>query len=679
MADQTVEIEFLGTFGSLPEAASAAQDAINDVASAAENTGEALGSMGKQAGGSATSTARLASAVGLVSPAAGKALRGISALQRGYKGADAAAKSLGTSTAALGVALAVIAVVVASAFVAYKVYNEENERAQRITDNAAAAESARQPIVDALADSVIALALATGELTEEQARLQVVSEQALSRLQASLSASTEKMAELREEQAGVFAQMVDGAESIIPAWTPLGIVVDGLTTSTSEFQEEIDALNAEITTNITLTKEQVTAGRAAITTENERREAAKEASKQSQQAAKSEASAKREEAAATKEANEAAREAQKLASARQAEASAIVDNLQQQIASTMALIAVVDQLDETERERISRESGDLDDLLQKQIAANREAGVSTAALEESRRELRAQTKTEFEALLDAEVDASREADAAIEQSAKDTAQEIVDAFVSIGNQIGDVANEIGSRFEETLAQTRSEIEDLEDLLEALSDTGVDAASLTGEALVAAFESGKVAAADLSEAQKAFLETTLEAELAFLEGKESAEREAALVGFGIAQAVAVSNAIMATAVGVMTSFALPPPGGAIMAGIVGALGAVQVGLIASESPQIAHDGFLMPDERSITARVGEAILSGQGRRALGDDVINDANRSGRAPSSGSSNRGVIVYKNKAFDYFIADHLLMDGALTRTIRRGDRVGQRRRGRG
>ena len=72
-----------------------------------------------------------------------------------------------------------------------------------------------------------------------------------------------------------------------------------------------------------------------------------------------------------------------------------------------------------------------------------------------------------------------------------------------------------------------------------------------------------------------------------------------------------------------------------------------------------------------------MLSGQGRRALGDDTIREAN-AGRGDSGGGAQRGQIVYKHRAFEYFVADHLQMNGTLAKTIRKGDRVGQLRRGR-
>lgn len=664
MANQTVTLTFTGDASQLEAATKQAQRALNDVADSAENSSakvdKGLKKMGDSAGKAGSSAMKLAGSIGNISPAAGKALGGLGDLADVAEVAAEGAAALGVSSVALGAALVVVAQVMAAAYVAYKVYNEEGDRAAAISADAAAAEQARIPIVDALKASVTALAVATGEMSEEQAKLADVSEKAFDRLQKATEASRKKLGELRTEQSSVWTQMVDGAESIVPAWTPLGMVIDGLTTNSSEYEEQIVSLDKEVMKSIALTKEQTTNDKEAIKiTEKKRR--GKEAAKD-----------------AEKEASDAAREALALEKAKQEEAKKAADALLAEIDASVKLVDQVKRLDETQQDRIARDFRDLDAELQKQIQTNKGMGLSTEALEESRVELKEKTAAAYKELAQEEVDAQKDADAEKKQSAKDSAEAIVSAYSDIAGQLGDVAAEIGSRFEDALSETQSKIEEIDSQLSDLSENSVNASELSGEALVQAYKDGEVAAEDLSAAQKKTIKDRLNAEKKALKEKEAAEKKAALAAFRIAQAVAIVQTIIATAQGVMSAFQLGPIAGAIAAVAIGALGAVQVGLIASEQPSFAAGGFLNGAATTgtpVTMHPNEAVLNQQGRAMMGDDAIRDAN-AGRG--GGGRSTGQIVYKNRAFNYFMSDHLNTNGALARTIRKGDRVGLVGRGR-
>lgn len=165
---------------------------------------------------------------------------------------------------------------------------------------------------------------------------------------------------------------------------------------------------------------------------------------------------------------------------------------------------------------------------------------------------------------------------------------------------------------------------------------------------------------------------LQAELATIDTSTAEGKKAAQKRWDTAYALSVAQAVLNAALGVTVQLATGNVPGAIAAGIMGAIGVASV--VASPPPKL-HKGGLAPDETPATLRAGEAVLSGQGRRMLGDDTINAANA---GKSAGGGGGGVVVYKHRAFEYFVADHLGMDGTLARTIRTGDRVGQLRRGR-
>ena len=143
----------------------------------------------------------------------------------------------------------------------------------------------------------------------------------------------------------------------------------------------------------------------------------------------------------------------------------------------------------------------------------------------------------------------------------------------------------------------------------------------------------------------------------------------------ALAMATIQAALAIAMAVA---AYPPPfniPGIITNTVAGA--AAVTSIAAAPPPAFAAGGFVNAAATGSPAVLhpNEAVLSAQGRQALGDDTIREAN-AGR--SGGGEMRVVQVYKHKAFDYFVADNLRTDGPLGRSLRRGDRVGQLRRGR-
>ena len=169
---------------------------------------------------------------------------------------------------------------------------------------------------------------------------------------------------------------------------------------------------------------------------------------------------------------------------------------------------------------------------------------------------------------------------------------------------------------------------------------------------------------------------LQNRLAGIDTESAAGKKAAMAVWeeqkGLAIASTTLQAIVAIA---MAAASAPPPANIpaiVMSTVAGA--ASVAAAVAAPAPKFAAGGF--PDERTITAHAGEAILSRQGRAAMGDDAIQAAN-AGRMDAGPAVSQ--IVYKHRAFDYFVADHLQLDGSLARTIRRGDRVGQLRRGRG
>jgi hypothetical protein len=94
----------------------------------------------------------------------------------------------------------------------------------------------------------------------------------------------------------------------------------------------------------------------------------------------------------------------------------------------------------------------------------------------------------------------------------------------------------------------------------------------------------------------------------------AGKKRAMAQFAISKSLAIGQAIMNTAQGVTSAMAMYPPN-LVLAGIVGAAGAVQVGTIASQTPSF-HIGTRAargeaPDERTATITKSEVVLTPQG--------------------------------------------------------------------
>ena len=158
----------------------------------------------------------------------------------------------------------------------------------------------------------------------------------------------------------------------------------------------------------------------------------------------------------------------------------------------------------------------------------------------------------------------------------------------------------------------------------------------------------------------------------------AGKAGALEVWKLQQALALSRAVLDVASAISAASTLPPPASFAAMGVAAVVGAINVAAVASApAPEFAQGGF---PEASTTGTLAtlhprEAVLSQQGRLAMGDDTIREAN-AGR--SSKGSTTLITVYKHKSFDYFVSDNLLTNGPLARTMRQGDGVGQIRRGR-
>jgi hypothetical protein len=224
----------------------AVEKATKDAARASKDAAVGAKDFGDKAGKAGQSSAKLAGALSLISPAAGDASRNLADLADVGEVASEVGSALGLSSAALGIALLAIAEAAAVAYVAYRVYTEESDRATQSAEWLAMAEAALKPLLEDTRDATIDLKVATGELTEEAGALERASIRAFAAYQEATAGTRKQLSTLKGEQSGVFTQLVDMADGIIPAWTPMGVIFDGLTTTSAEYQVQVDGLQGSM-------------------------------------------------------------------------------------------------------------------------------------------------------------------------------------------------------------------------------------------------------------------------------------------------------------------------------------------------------------------------------------------------------------------------------------------------
>jgi len=151
------------------------------------------------------------------------------------------------------------------------------------------------------------------------------------------------------------------------------------------------------------------------------------------------------------------------------------------------------------------------------------------------------------------------------------------------------------------------------------------------------------------------------------------REAARKQFELTKSLQMAQIAVNTAAAATQALASsPPPFNFIAAAAATAAGAVQMATVMATQPKFHKGGLIgQPDEQQAIVRNGEAVLNPMGRKALGDQTIQAANAGALNNGSGAVQ---IVYKHKAFDYFVRDHLKTNATLPRALQAGRRLGHK-----
>ena len=247
--------------------------------------------------------------------------------------------------------------------------------------------------------------------------------------------------------------------------------------------------------------------------------------------------------------------------------------------------------------------------------------------------------------------------------------------VGIGQSAGDVLGAIGGVFDRMASgaadaydQASGRAENLRGLIDGLSTATVDAADLSGDALVAAYRRGEVATEDLSDAQRKAIESELTAREKSAEARAKVEKKSAKEAFETSKAVAIAQAVVAGATAIVQSFGqLGPIGGAIAAVGIVATTAAEIALIDSTKPAF-HSGGMYPDEGNARLLGGEPVLNRQAAARLGLDTpgaVSDLNQGG---AGGPSLGGVTVLRIGRLEAreIVRSDIAAGGLIVRTAR-------------
>lgn len=315
--------------------------------------------------------------------------------------------------------------------------------------------------------------------------------------------------------------------------------------------------------------------------------------------------------------------------------------------------------------------------------ADAESHDLTTSAKETIDEQYRQTVSALDVKYYADLDALRKADEAAnatladakKANARQLRDEIIGYAVGVAQSAGDILNAIGGVFDrmasasaEAYDQASGRAENLRDLIDGLSTATVDAADLSGDALVAAYRRGEVATEDLSDAQRKAIDSELTAREESAEARAKVEKKSAKEAFETSKAVAIAQAVVAGATAIVQSFAqLGPIGGAIAAVGIVATTAAEIALIDSTKPAF-HAGGMYPDEGNARLLGGEPVINRQAAARLGLDTpgaVADVNQGG---AGGPSMGGVTVLRIGRLEAreIVRSDIAAGGLIVRTAR-------------
>lgn len=221
-------------------------------------------------------------------------------------------------------------------------------------------------------------------------------------------------------------------------------------------------------------------------------------------------------------------------------------------------------------------------------------------------------------------------------------EQLIDGLSEIERAGADLALDILGRVEDRYAEmvannmdafqsAQATIDETRDLLDGLREP-IDAAKLSGDALVEAYREGEVAADDLSSAQKSAIAATLAAEAEAAKERSKLARRGALEAFEAQKKASMGQAVILGIQSVLQALAAaPPPINIGLAAIAATAAGLQIAAIKAQEPPAFHAGGIIGAGES-RALPGEVMLNRSAVQDLGGPAAANAlnSPSGRAP-------------------------------------------------
>lgn len=654
-APTNVKVTFTGDTSQLTAASKQASAAIASTGQAADKAAAKIkaisddaADVGDKFGKAGGSAAKMAGALSLVSPAAADSARNLADLADVGELASEASAALGISATAAAVSLGAVLSAVALLAAAYAGWNEEAATATRLTEQQNALTAAMAPLYNDTEAAIRGAKVELGLMTEAQAEMIEAGLSGLEQYQTATEDTRKRLSELRASQASVTGQvgafLGDVGEALpFQEWNLAAQIIDGLTTSTAEFDTEEGRL---------------TEGLAAAAGEVERNRKAHEAL----------TGAKKKGAAATKVTVEMEKAAELAAQARreaEEDLAKLLEERRQKEEEYAAAIGTItgeredaeqsllttEQQIEKERQaararvlaaasqalELARGNG----IKEAQIREETQAALAAIDNEAARKRTKAITdQQEREAAL---MDAYRAETAAKQKAAQEETRASLIAFGMgvadlTGQILGAAADSASAALDAAMtaaADAASQIEEIDRLLEGLGTSTVDAAKLSGDALVEAYRSGQVAAEELSDAQRSQIESQLEAEKAAAQELQKAQQAAALSAWEDQHAAALATALLNIPLAVSQALGSAPfPFNIPLAAAAGGLAAKAAADVASQAPPSFRTGY-MPDQQLAYIEPGsEMVVPASGVQAMGGRQAAEQAFAGVAPSGGA---------------------------------------------
>ena len=265
--------------------------------------------------------------------------------------------------------------------------------------------------------------------------------------------------------------------------------------------------------------------------------------------------------------------------------------------------------------------------------------------------------------------------------AGDAAGDAADQFGELAGQVVILSSGVLSITDETPLSRMAEdaadaIEALKPVTDVVSDIAGSVGSVFGnvtdgivDSIAASQEELSALHRRFSQEQNGFQKIVLQEQIRAVEQRIEAEKEAAMVSFGIQKAAALAQAAIQGALGVLNALATGGAAAPALAVAAGVTAGFSIAAIAAEPPPSFHSGGMVsagaPDE--ITARLlrSEAVLSPQGVAAAGgEDGVRDLNRGAGGSQPVVS---VLQVRSRVVDAMISDNLrTRQGPLTDALR-------------